>query len=142
MNQEQNLSEVMAPAIAIEPPVPAPSPKGLQPESIITPQCGCGCGGNGGGNMGYVYAISNLYPAFPNKSLEEEYMYAYQEFKAEGPPNSLFFQVLSQGQNLYIAEQMCWVLNIDGVDAYIVKPRSHVELYHFIAGLEPIFLGE
>lgn len=149
MNAEQTFTAASteAPALPMQEAVPESAPiteiasRQLQPESAITPQCGCGCGG-GNSNLGYLYAIGNIYPTFPNKSLEEEYMYAYQEFKAEGPPNALFYQVLSQGQNLYIAEQMCWILRIQGVEAYILKPRSSVELYHFIAALEPVRLGE
>ncbi|WP_143310351.1 cyanobactin maturation protease PatG family protein [Chitinophaga vietnamensis] len=147
MNTEQSLQEAPA-TIAVE---KAPDPvvaadtqlvPQAAPLAVLEPQCGCGCGGGGAQDLGYIYAIGNIYPTFPNKSLEEEYMYAYQEFRAEGPPNALFFQVLSQGQNLYIAEKMCWILNIQGVDSYILTPRSNVELYHFIAALEPVFVGE
>jgi hypothetical protein len=110
-------------------------------EIQILPQ-DCGCGGGANGTLGYVFAIGRLYPTFPNKSIEKEYDYAYQEFKADGPPNALFYQVLSQGKNLYIAQQICWILQIDGVDTYIVKPRTDAELYHFIASLEPVNVGE
>lgn len=143
MNVEQPLQETIIPAPQILPEQPVIVPQS-QALATIDPQCGCGGGGEGiqPENFGYIYAIGNIYPTFPNKSLEEEYMYAYQEFKAEGPPNALFYQVLSQGQNLYIAEKMCWILSIQGVDSYILTPRSNVELYHFIAALEPVFVGE
>ncbi|RAJ05025.1 hypothetical protein LX64_02179 [Chitinophaga skermanii] len=154
MNVEQSMQDITptiqpAPAQYVTPVAEAPIvtqqiiPQS-QPIASIDPQCGCGGGGEGiqPDNLGYVYAIGNIYPSFPNKSLEEEYMYAYQEFKAQGPPNALFYQVLSQGQNLYIAERMCWILSIQGVDSYILTPRSNVELYHFIAALEPVFVGE
>lgn len=112
-------------------------------ETVLQPQdCGCGCGGGGNGTLGYVFAVGRIYPAFPSESVQNEYTYAYEEFKAAGPPNALFYQVLSQGQNLYIARQMCWVLQIDGIDTYIVKPRTDTELYHLIASLEPINAGQ
>jgi hypothetical protein len=126
------------------------TPNQLQPQTTpvhvsIDPQCGCGGGGGGtdaGAPVGYVFVVGNIVPRFPSQSLEEEYMYAYQEFKAEGPPNALYYQVLSQGQNLYIARQMCWVLQIDGVDTYIIVPRTDVELYQLIAALNPIDTGQ
>lgn len=113
-----------------------------KPEEILAPQdCGCGGGGNKG-SLGYIFAIGRIYPAFPSQSIQEEFNYAYQEFKAEGPPNALFYQVLSQGQNLYIAQEMCWIVQIQGVDTYIAKPRSDVELYELIASLAPVNAGE
>ncbi len=102
----------------------------------------CGCSGGGHGSLGYVYAIGRIYPKFPNESVEKEYNYASNEFKANGPANALPYQVLSQGRNLYLAQMMCWILQIDGVDTYIVKPRSDVELYHLIAALAPVNVGE
>lgn len=118
------------------------APAVISPTVEIVPQCGGGCGCGGNKTMGFVFAIGRLYPTFPNKSLEKEYSYAYEEFRAQGPPNALFYQVLSQGQNLYIAQQMCWIMQIDGVDTYIVKPRTDVELYHFIDALKPLNVGQ
>lgn len=109
--------------------------------STLTPQ-DCGCGGGAAAALGYIFVIGNIVPRFPSQSVEEEYMYAYQEFRAEGPPASLYYQVFSQGQNLYIARQMCWVLQIDSVDTYIIKPRTDVELYQIIDTLKPVDLGQ
>lgn len=125
--------ETIAPASY---PIPA-----LNVPTVLPQDCGCG-GTGANGSLGFVFAIGRLYPTFPNKSIEQEYIYAYEEYKAEGPPNALFYQVLSQGHNLYIAKQVCWVLQIEGVDAYIVKPKSDVELYYFIASLKPENFGE
>lgn len=151
MEENQTTTEaqttIAPPAAPSAPANPAPA---LQPATIvqqtqnvavnIDPQCGCG--GGAGTPTGYVFVVGNIIPRFPSQSLEEEYMYAYQEFKAEGPPSALYYQVFSQGQNLYIARQMCWVLQIDGVDTYIVVPRTDVELYQLIAALNPVDLGQ
>ncbi|RFS26219.1 hypothetical protein DVR12_00055 [Chitinophaga silvatica] len=143
MNVEQSMQEITPIIPSAAPVAETPVVPQSEPSPAISPQCGCGSsGGNLPIGLGDVYAIGNIYPTFPNKSLEEEYMYAYQEFKAQGPPNALFYQVLSQGKNLYIAERMCWILSIQGIDSYILIPRSNVELHHFIAALEPVFVGE
>ena len=38
---------------------------------------------------------------------------------------------------LYIAESVCWVLEINNVDAYVLKPRTQYELLELINSLNP-----
>src|SRR5881394_584642 len=87
----------------------------------------------------YVYAIGRLRPAFPSASVEQEFYQAVtRPAQSDGaghvPDDALAYSILSLGQNLYIAREICWVLQIDGadqvgfVDAYVVLPRTYVEL--------------
>jgi len=115
----------------------------------IVPQ-DCGCGGNKGeaeaapAAQGFIYAIGSLRTVEPTPGLSKEFGFAVSSLRNWLPDGELPYEVLSQGQYLYIARELCWVLQIDGsnagasVDAYIVKPRSHVELYEMVSGLEPI----
>ena len=50
---------------------------------------------------------------------------------------NLLYLVLSQGENLYLAWEMCWVLKIDQIDAYIVEPRTQLQLTQLIQSIAP-----
>ncbi|HVZ39308.1 MAG TPA: hypothetical protein VHI13_08535 [Candidatus Kapabacteria bacterium] len=121
-----------------------------QPVVTIVPH-DCACGGNNGAAAeaapaapGFIYAIGSLRTVEPTPGLSKEFGFAVSSLRNWLPNGELPYEVLSQGQYLYIAREVCWVLQIDGsnsgasVDAYIVKPRSYVELYDMVSGLEPI----
>lgn len=106
--------------------------------------CGCNNGRTNNGITQYIYAIGKLRAAFPSKSIENEFLQAISRTvpTITVPDDKLFYEILSQGQNLYIAREMCWILQIDGIDAYIVQPRTYVELYNFIVALAPVQQGD
>lgn len=141
------------------PPVPAPvrAPAGALREPVhavpeILPQdgggdCGCGCGGRKkAGDCGckgvaareFVYAVGTVQARFPSLSLEQEFRSAWGATHYSGPISQAdIYRVLSQGQNLYIAREMCWVFQIEDVDVYLLSPRSYVELSDLILALAP-----
>lgn len=97
---------------------------------------GCGCGGTA---KGYLYAIGTVTARFPSLDIEKEFMQAWG--RAPGQTLTISdadkFAVLSQGQNLYLARQMCWVFQSGDIDLFILRPRSHVELTDLVAALAP-----
>ena len=46
-------------------------------------------------------------------------------------------KVLSRPENVYIARELCWLLTIDGNDAYVVIPRDNLDLLALIESLRP-----
>ena len=109
------------------------------PIASVAPQhCSCGggetctCGNNG--VTSYVYTIGELTAKLPSDSIKAEFEAARNAIDARGPDNALMYEVLSQGQNLYLARAVCWILQVDSVDTYIVKPRSYVEMYELVSG--------
>src|SRR5262245_45865837 len=66
------------------------------------------------GLQSYVWAIGKIRPAFPSLSVKKEYDQAVIPLRTRLPDYALPFAVLTQGQNLYIAREMCWILQIDG----------------------------
>lgn len=111
-------------------------------EVEITPQ-GCSCDGSsascscgGTGPTRYVYAVGILRPIYPNRSLEHEMLQSADRSQAPGPPNELDFQTMRMGENVHVSRDMCFVLSIGGIDTYIVKPRSYLELNDIISDLD------
>lgn len=89
-------------------------------------------------SSGYVYAIGSLRAEFPSESLRHEFQQAAANLDARVTDQELLYAVLSQGQYLYIAREMCWVLRIDGdVDSYVCRPRTYVELNAFVEAIKP-----
>jgi PatG C-terminal len=113
--------------------------------AAIVPESGCACGGTGectcdtAAPAAYVYAIGSVTARFPSLNIEKEFMQAW----GKNPEQVLQisdadkFAVLSQGQNFYLAREMCWVFQSGDIDLYILKPRSYIELTDLVTCLAP-----
>lgn len=115
----------------------------LLPSRQIRPQ-ECTCGGAAGectcgaAAQSYIYAIGTVMPRFPSLNVEKEFLQSVSMTETQGVPDqSLLYQVLSQGQNLYLAREMCWVFRMEDVDIYLLQPRSYIELNNLIAAIKP-----
>lgn len=117
-----------------------------EPAVAVVPADGCGCGGSEGActcdapaSPSYVYALGTVTARFPSLNLEKEFMQAW----GKNPGQTLTisdadkFAVLGQGQNLYLAREMCWIFQSGNIDLYILQPRSYVELTDLITALSP-----
>jgi PatG Domain len=72
----------------------------------------------------YVYAIGNIEPRFPNASVEREFQHALRITKTSGKTDQQAkYSVLSERNNRYLAREMCWVLVVNGVDTYALRPH-------------------
>jgi hypothetical protein len=109
--------------------------------NLTTAEEGCGCGsavGAAGDAFNFIYSIGNIRPVFPSKSVQNEFNQITGRTGTAVPDNRLIFEVLSQGDNLYLAREMCWVFQVQGVDVYLVKPRTYVELNEIVMSLQPL----
>jgi hypothetical protein len=157
-------------AIAAAPDAQAAPPPPLEARGsaiAVRPQCGgggCGCGGGGGSDCAckqkpaapeipppprFVLAIGTLHYDFPSPGLRAEFGSATALVTKTAPENYLAWDILSQGSSLNVARSLCWTLQISGparsagVDAYILVPRTYVELNQMIATLQPTgFIGD
>ena len=122
-----------------DPAVEPNSPPPVQQESIHPQGCGCGCTGGAisAGASTFVYSIGAIKPMFPDLSTKKEFEYAVTQ--SPGVAETDYYQIFTENnyQYLYIAENICWVLEIEGVDTYILKPRSTTELKDMIDTLNP-----
>ncbi|MGF1747667.1 hypothetical protein [Vibrio cionasavignyae] len=86
----------------------------------------------------YVYVAGKLRVHFPTRGLEKEYEAATQTLGLNPRNYNLVFTHKDNNGNLtyrYIAEQVSWILSVEGQDAYVLLPNSSDELDEFIDAL-------
>src|SRR5262245_53067288 len=87
----------------------------------------------------YVYAIGRIQPRFPTLSAEKEFAQATGRAETAGlSDRRALHTVLSQRENRYLARQLCWVLTIEGLDTYILRPHDPADLDLLVAAVRPI----
>lgn len=89
----------------------------------------------------YVYAIGKVVHRFPNRSIEMELVQAIGR-KPEVETKSLthpevVYKVLTDPNNGYIARQICYVLNIEGLETYILVPSDPLDIDRLAQALRP-----
>jgi hypothetical protein len=87
----------------------------------------------------YVYAIGRVEPRFPSLAVEKEF--AQVTGRAE-QTNGLTDQqvlnrVLSERENRYLVRRMCWVLNIEGIETYILQPLDPADFEMLVEAVRP-----
>jgi hypothetical protein len=95
--------------------------------------CACGGGGSSAGEAAappaYVYAIGRIQPRFPTPGVEKELAQVVGRADTAGLTDlQAVHAVLSRRENRYLARRLCWVLNIEGVDTYLLQPRDPADL--------------
>ncbi len=115
--------------------------------SSLEPAQGSGSGGCAcsppAGPPEFVYAIGTLRPVFPDLSVREEFRYAVNQ--VPGGSETSYHLVFTYQPSppstpspfFYIAEHCCWLLEIDGVDTYLLQPRSTRELRDLVDAIPP-----
>jgi hypothetical protein len=86
----------------------------------------------------YVYAIGRIEPRLPNIAVEKEIIQATGRADAAGlTDRQALATLLSQPENRYLVRGICWVMTIQGLDTYIVRPRDPVDLNLLVEALRP-----
>jgi hypothetical protein len=88
---------------------------------------------------GYVYATGTVTAQFPSLDVEKEFLQAWGQTAEQSRTITAAdkFAVLSQGQNLYLARQMCWIFQSGNIDLFVLQPRTHLELADLVGCLAP-----
>ncbi|GAO44097.1 hypothetical protein [Flavihumibacter petaseus] len=105
---------------------------------VATQHDGCSCNKSKGlQEEKYVYAIGKLSVRWPSMGLEREFQQRQRALLhgSEGS-NASIAQVLAA--NFHIAKFSCFVLSIDGIPAYIVRPTGSSILEKLIDALDPV----
>jgi hypothetical protein len=90
----------------------------------------------------FVYAIGHIRARFPSEDIEKETRQVIRNAEtADLTDRQVLHQILSDENNAYIAREICWIMAIGGLDCYIVRPRSGVELRQLIDTLKTDTLG-
>lgn len=125
-------------------PSNTPSVAAMPPEASVTPQqpsgtCGCqACQGQvqTAPTPSFVYAIGKISARFPSIDIEKELAQVMRSTDtASLTDQQVLHQILSQPENAYLAREMCWVFSAQGLESFIVVPRSGIELSELIQAL-------
>jgi hypothetical protein len=88
--------------------------------------------------VSYVYALGRIEARFPRLSLEKEFAQVAGRANGNGQTNrEMFHTVLSQRENRYLLRQLCWVLNIQGLETYLLQPQDPADFDLLLEGLRP-----
>ncbi len=86
----------------------------------------------------YVYALGRVTPRFPSLAMEKEFAQATGRAETAGLTDRQALQsVLSQRSNRYLARQLCWVLEIEGLETYLLVPRDPADVDLLVEALRP-----
>ncbi|MEO8131408.1 MAG: hypothetical protein ABI822_30210 [Bryobacteraceae bacterium] len=79
--------------------------------------------------VSFVYALGRIEARFPSLAAEKEFAQATGRADTAGKTDQQTFQaVLSQRENRYLVRQLCWVLTIQGLDTYLLRPRDPADI--------------
>jgi hypothetical protein len=77
----------------------------------------------------FIYVLGVIQPRFPSLEVEKEFAQATARAEtASLTDRQALYEVLSQPENRYLVRQLCWVLTIEGLEAYILIPRDPSDL--------------
>ena len=86
----------------------------------------------------YIYALGRVTPRFPSLAVEKEFAQATGRAETAGLTDRQALQsVLSQRSNRYLARQLCWVLEIEGLETYLLVPRDPADFDLLVEALRP-----
>lgn len=104
--------------------------------AVVTPQGaggGCGCGGsavaapNGTAQVApsFVFALGRVEVRFPSLSVEKEFAQSIGRTDTAGLTDRQAMRAaLSERGNRYLARQVCWILTVEGLETYILRPAT------------------
>lgn len=86
----------------------------------------------------FIYAIGKIEPRFPHLSIEKEFVQATSREDTKGQTDhQTMHSMLSQRQYRYLARQLCWVMTIEGIETYILRPKSPEDIDLLIEAIRP-----
>ena len=100
--------------------------------------CPTCAGGAAAAPASYVHALGQIEARFPRLSVEKEFAQIAGRSETAGKTGQeMFHTVLSKRENRYMARQMCWVLTIQGLEAYILLPRDPGDFALLVEAIRP-----
>ena len=88
--------------------------------------------------ISYVYAAGQVEARFPRLSVEKEFAQASGRAETTGQTDQqVFYNVLSQPENRYLARQLCWVLTVQGLETYLLHPRDPRDFERLVEAIRP-----
>lgn len=89
-------------------------------------------------SQSYVYTLGRVEPRFPNLAVEKEFTQATGRTETAGMTNrQALHTVLSKPENRYLARLMCYVLTVEGLETYILKPDDPMDFNTLVEAIRP-----
>jgi hypothetical protein len=89
-------------------------------------------------NTPHVYALGRIEARFPDLAAEKEFAQASGRAETAGKTDQeTFHAVLSQRENRYLVRQLCWVLTIQGLETYLLRPRDPADIDLLVDAIRP-----
>lgn len=86
----------------------------------------------------YVYVLGRIEPRFPRLSVEKEFAQATGRSDTAGlTDRQALHRILTQRENRYLARQLCWVMTIEGLEAYLIVPNDPADSDLLIEAVRP-----
>ena len=80
----------------------------------------------------FVYSIGKISFRFPTLSVEKEFQQIVGRTESQNlTDHQLYFNILSDKQNLYLLRKLCWIFSVEGVETYLLVPRYLADLTLF-----------
>jgi hypothetical protein len=142
MNEQTETS--WAPASLDAHEIPAGAPRGgVHPQNMVAPRgaaeaAAAAAPDSGGAAVSFVYAIGRVEARFPNLAAEKEFAQATGRTDTAGKTDQqTFHAVLSRRENRYLIRQLCWVLNVQGLETYLLVPRDPADIDLLVEAIRP-----
>jgi hypothetical protein len=116
----------------------APAATTISPQSCST--CGTVPASNGGtaAPPSWVYVIGNIDARFATRSHEMEFAQVAGQQKTAGlTDNQAFHAVLSKPEHRYLVRQLGWVMKVEGLETYLLRPRDSADFSLLVESIRP-----
>lgn len=124
----------------------------VYPHNMMNQPCACGNKGCSCGSEhyktvppSYIYAIGKVVHRFPTRSVELELVQATgrrpEEETRGRTREEVIHKALTDPANRYISRQICYVLNIEGLETYILLPTDPLDIERLADALRPASAG-
>jgi hypothetical protein len=114
------------------------APRTVSPQACST--CGTVPSANGGtaSAPSWIYALGNIEARFPIISVEKEFAQATGREKTAGlTDRQALHAVLSKPENRYLVRQLCWVMTVEGLETYLLRPRDPADIDLLVEAVRP-----
>ncbi|MFD5436475.1 hypothetical protein ACFWJ4_30550 [Kitasatospora sp. NPDC127067] len=86
----------------------------------------------------YVYVLGQIDFRFPSLGIEKEIAQnAGRTTTVDLTDRQALCHIVSQPENRYLARQLCYVLRVQGIETYILRPRDPVEFDLLVDAVRP-----
>ncbi|MDQ3622249.1 MAG: hypothetical protein M3463_07140 [Verrucomicrobiota bacterium] len=107
-------------------------------EAPSTQEMSCASCAGAAAAVSYVYAIGRVEARFPNLAAEKEFAQAAGRTDTTGKTDQqTFHAILSKRENRYLVRQLCWVLSIQGLETYLLRPRDPADADLLVGAIRP-----